>query len=145
MVDPLRVSPGGGGREQSWRILPVLAEPGVVQAALGCQVSPSIPCDFTGNCRMGWGARMCQPWGFLAPQYHFPGHLVLFERRLTLPQFPQELERGVYTRQPLLLCGASSLSFNVRLVPASSPTTQGQCKSHPPLSHSLHVCSAAGV
>lgn len=66
MVDPLRVSPGGGGREQSWRILPVPAGSEGVQAALGCQVSPSIPCDFTGDTEWaGWmlGCRGCASLG----------------------------------------------------------------------------------
>lgn len=75
MVDPLRVSPGGGGREQSWRILPVPAGSGGVQAALGCQVSPSIPCDFTGNTEWaGWmlGCRDVSALGISGPTGSFP-------------------------------------------------------------------------
>lgn len=67
MVDPLRVSPGGSGREQ---ILPVPAGSGLLQAALGCQVSPSIPCDFPGNCTMGWmgaGVQGCASLGGFWP------------------------------------------------------------------------------
>lgn len=37
------------GRE----VLPVPAESCVVQAALGCQVPPSVPCDFAVDCRIG--------------------------------------------------------------------------------------------
>lgn len=122
----LRVSPGGSVREQIWRVLLVPAESGLVQAALGWLVSPSLPCDFTGSCRMGWmgaGVQGCVSLGSCWPHsllslvvlcclrgdWHLPSFLWSWGVGFT----PGSLRCSVVPVHPPC--------FNISSVPASSP------------------------